>query len=329
MNQFTFFTLFISVFLSTTFSQNPILKSSTTSITTLGASSSMLTETSGKIGVGTVSPTHFFHLRQVGTIGTPISPGISSIGINLEFISPVGGVSNQYLISNNGSFIIGKVGGTNTDQFKLFGNTTYIRGEIRNTGIGTPATNYISTFTEIGNKVISWSNNVTTEPNTPLNFKYDPTGTINDKIIFSLQPNGQVRIGDRNTTYENYVNGSANQNELARLTVEGAIVAQKYINTLQNWADWVFDSCTVNPTLFDEKQSIDENKTLVGVPSEKDVKSGVDMATTDAILLSKIEQNYLHDIKQEEVILLLFEKVKELELQNQELKTQLQTLEEK
>ena len=151
--------------------------------------------------------------------------------------------------------------------------------------------------------------------NIPLEFNYDANSPgASDNNVMTLMPNGQVRIGPKNTLYENYTtNSTANNNQSMRLTVKGGVLATRFIATTQNWADWVFYSHSKNPSLEDEKENIEKYCTLIGVPSENEVKNGMDLAETDAILLSKIEQNYLHDIQQQELINKLLLKIDNLE----------------
>jgi len=85
------------------------------------------------------------------------------------------------------------------------------------------------------------------------------------------------------------------------LDVNGTIRA-KEIRVESDWADFVFKKGYNLPTLKEVKRHIDENGTLPGVPSEKEVKAnGVNLAETDVLLLQKIEELtlYIIDLKQE------------------------------
>ena len=107
------------------------------------------------------------------------------------------------------------------------------------------------------------------------------------KGLFYFYNNGKIGI-----------NTSTPQNEL---DVNGTIRA-KEIRVESDWADFVFKKGYNLPTLKEVKRHIDENGTLPGVPSEKEVKAnGVNLAETDVLLLQKIEELtlYIIDLKQE------------------------------
>ena len=107
------------------------------------------------------------------------------------------------------------------------------------------------------------------------------------KGLFYFYNNGKIGI-----------NTSTPQNEL---DVNGTIRA-KEIRVESDWADFVFKKGYNLPSLKEVKRHIDENGTLPGVPSEKEVKAnGVNLAETDVLLLQKIEELtlYIIDLKQE------------------------------
>jgi hypothetical protein len=319
-------------FLITVQSQTPILKSTTGVVTTIGASASVINENNGQLGIGTASPASFLHLYRQQTaviFGGP--PPILQTGIRLELNHVLSPGNTQYnIVVAEDEFFIGRTVG-NTKQFRMHSNEIDMKATVRTTGTGSGNINSVFTLTDNNIKEIGWTNQVVSLTNqeltTPLTFKYDPNGSASlDRVIMTMETTGQVRIGDANTTYANYVNGSTTFNEQMRLTVEGGVVAQHYVNTTQNWADFVFDSCAVNPTLDDERTSIEKNKTLVGVPSEADVKNGTDMANTDMILLMKIEQNYLNDLNQQDILRGLVAQMELLKQENVALQLQVNTL---
>lgn len=94
------------------------------------------------------------------------------------------------------------------------------------------------------------------------------------------------------------------------LSVQGKIITQRVLVTLQNWADSVFEEGYDLKSLAYVKQFIRENGHLPDVPSEKEVlQNGVELGEMNAILLRKIEELTLYMIKQNE----------ELSKQNEEL----------
>jgi hypothetical protein len=227
-----------------------------------------------------------FTVRNLTNPNLPLMPLTIALGGQIDFLDKV--YLNQQGVTGNNNNKLGFVV-NNTDRQILWSSFTF------NTG---------------GDNA-----------NIPLEFTYDANSPgVSDINVITLMPNGQVRIGPKNTLFENYTtNSTANNNQSMRLTVKGGVVASRFIATTQNWADWVFYDRSKNPSLEDEKESIEKHCTLLGVPSENEVKNGTDLAETDAILLSKIEQNYLHDIQQQEIINTLLLKIDNLEKEIQKL----------
>ena len=133
--------------------------------------------------------------------------------------------------------------------------------------------------------------------------------------MFVVQADGKVGVKNDNPQYELDINGTIRSNSILvdgnmgigttnpqnKLDVNGTIRA-KEIRVESDWADFVFKKGYNLPTLKEVKRHIDENGTLPGVPSEKEVKAnGVNLAETDVLLLQKIEELtlYIIDLKQE------------------------------
>ena len=80
------------------------------------------------------------------------------------------------------------------------------------------------------------------------------------------------------------------------------IIRAKEVKVESEWADFVFKKDYNLPALKEVERHIEENGTLPGVPSEKEVKAnGVNLAETDVLLLQKIEELtlYIIELKQE------------------------------
>jgi hypothetical protein len=102
--------------------------------------------------------------------------------------------------------------------------------------------------------------------------------------LMRVSENGNVGIG---AVSDNY-----------KLTVNGAIGAQKVKVTQNVWADFVFHPDYQLPSLKALDQYIANNKHLPDMPTEADVKSnGVDVGDTQAKLLQKIEELTLYVIQ--------------------------------
>ena len=101
-----------------------------------------------------------------------------------------------------------------------------------------------------------------------------------------MSVNGNVGIGTSDTQgYKLAVNG---------------IIRAKEVKVESEWADFVFKKDYNLPALKEVERHIEENGTLPGVPSEKEVKAnGVNLAETNVLLLQKIEELTLYIIQQE------------------------------
>lgn len=118
-----------------------------------------------------------------------------------------------------------------------------------------------------------WNN-----PHPVMNFAYDQVEIPHQLLIGDVQP----RPG-------------------YRLFVQDGLLAEKVkvaIKTTTDWSDHVFQPGYRLMPLEDIAAFIGANKHLPGVPSAQEmVKSGLDVAQTDAILLEKIEEITLHMIE--------------------------------
>lgn len=306
--------------------QNPILMSTDTSIQVPNTIGSNVYFKDGKYGFGTKNPNQFLTLKGISYWSPGNPPTIPAgmiepieVSIRTENWASLDGPANTVHIwdtRNTGYRYELKYVNFNYVPFQIRANNKQIRIQnilqIRNDQFNNRIIELKSDSIQNG---ITWTDNLSDSTAFVIGYQQGMNSVQN---YFRILPNGQVQLGEHNI-YKNYISGSTNKDNSIRFSVNGGIVAKNYIATIQNWADWVFDPTTVNPTLDEEKLSILKNKTLVGVPSASEVKNGRDLAENDALLLSKIEQNYLHDIQQEE-------KIKELENEILELKKQIQLL---
>lgn len=125
----------------------------------------------------------------------------------------------------------------------------------------------------------------------------------------SINTSGKVTIGNVNNIPNNY-----------KLFVEDGILTEKLkvaINNTADWADYVFEENYELKTLNEVRNFVEANKHLPNVPSATEmVNNGLNVAEMDAKLLEKIEEAYLY-------ILQLDERLKNVEAENKQLKTQL------
>ena len=309
------FSTFLICIPAFTWSQNPILRSTTTGTPTLMSqvATSLLTQKGNNVGIGTANPTQRLTLTSYENNSASImgqglgleQPNAQLLAVHIppavryEFYDQFGSW-NYWHLTGAGNF---SVSYANTGVELLSLSKDGSAGILKNVQVSAPSlagNHYLGLTSDNTVRRIYWS--AYTNPNNnntsvPLEFMFDAYGTGTDVSVMKLMPSGQVRIGDAHTLYQNYVLGSApNTNAAVRLTVEGNVAAQGFIATQQNWADFVFYEPQHNPTLADEEVSIKQHCTLVGVPNETEVASGRSLADNDALLLQKLEQLYLHVI---------------------------------
>lgn len=105
------------------------------------------------------------------------------------------------------------------------------------------------------------------------------------------------------------------------LSVAGIVTAQRVKVTSTGWADYVFDSSYMLPSLSELEMYISRNKHLPEIPTETEVvKEGLDMGEMQQKQMKKIEELTLYLIdqnkkleKQQQLILELNDQIKELE----------------
>ena len=110
--------------------------------------------------------------------------------------------------------------------------------------------------------------------------------------ILLLKTDGKVVIGDTTqiTTPGNY-----------NLYVQNGILTERVKVALKNATDWSDASFGKTPSLFQVKQSIEQNSHLINIPSAKEVvDDGYELQVMDAKLLEQIEWLWQYTIKLDE-----------------------------
>lgn len=109
-----------------------------------------------------------------------------------------------------------------------------------------------------------------------------------------------------------------------KLYVRGGILTEQVKVAMYNtgeWADYVFAEEYELKSLPEVEQFVKENKHLPNIPSaEKMVEQGNDLGKTDALLLEKIEELYLHMIEMDKRMKVLEEQNQSLKAENKQLK---------
>lgn len=150
--------------------------------------------------------------------------------------------------------------------------------------------------------------------------QYNYTGIFSDTYPLAIfvggpermrfHTSGAITVGSVPTTPAGY-----------KLYVETGILTEKLkvaIKTTADWSDHVFASSYKLRPLSELKSFIGTHQHLPGVPSAREmVKTGLDVAASDAKLLEKIEELTLY-------ILQMNERMEKLEKENTAIKAQLQ-----
>ena len=116
--------------------------------------------------------------------------------------------------------------------------------------------------------------------------------------LATFSGNGNVGIGVDNPAYKLHVNGN--------------IKADAFVAPSKTYADYVFDTTYRLPTLQSVDAYIKQNHHLPEVPSEADVKDGINLGEHQVILLKKVEELTLYAIDQNEKIQQLEQKMADL-----------------
>jgi hypothetical protein len=151
-------------------------------------------------------------------------------------------------------------------------------------------------------------------------------GTNGQSALFSLYNTSAavtIQLSAQGTTY--FTGGAVaigttnpGSNQLA---VQGTIASNKIIVTQQNpFPDFVFDPAYSLPTLDSLSGYIKHNHHLPDVPSAENVaRNGIDLGSSQVVLLKKIEELTLYLIGQDAEIKKLKKQNRELEVRNQSL----------
>jgi len=106
----------------------------------------------------------------------------------------------------------------------------------------------------------------------------------------------------------------------SKLAVNGIVHSKEVKVDLDGWADFVFESDYKLPSLEVVESYIQQNKHLPEIPSETEVLTdGIKLGEMNAKLLQKIEELTLYMID-------LNKQLKELKVENKELKTEVSAL---
>jgi hypothetical protein len=142
----------------------------------------------------------------------------------------------------------------------------------------------------------------------------DPEAELH--VIGTSILDGNVRIGNEHTTYDNPNNTNK------KLVVEGMVYARAFkVTNDQVWPDFVFDADYTYMKLEELPLFFEKNKHLPGVPSANDIKmaGGYELNTLVPALLQKEEEIFLY-------LLEMQRSIKKLEQENIDLRAEVASL---
>lgn len=163
-----------------------------------------------------------------------------------------------------------------------------------------------------------WGINIGHTANTSTTSPYYYSG----QILFSVNTDNKkpptmfIRSTDINGkgVWARVIHNQGNQSIGGDLSVNGLLRCKEIKVEATGWADFVFSKEYNLPTLQNVEKYIMLNKTLPGIPSEKEVKeNGVDLGEMQVKMLQKIEELTLYIIEQDKKITEQNNKILELE----------------
>ncbi len=332
-NKITFHWGFCALFFlhaSSSFAQNPILRSTTTTTPPLsGVTSSLITENGNFIGIGTTTPTKRLTVSGFSTYPPGGGfPEITSPIIRLEYnnfsLPPV--TRNWELSANSTDFNLRyDNAGIIPISVQTNGTINFMDKMYLNLPTGFNKLGFILSTTK---RQISWSDDLT---GTPLEFFYDPNGTANDLSVMTLTPTGKVGIGTGTPSEKLEVSGGNAKVSNGNLTIyngrliiespsglgsgtkrialnsDGTIRAREILVDLVAIPDYVFSKEYPLMSMEELREYIRKNKHLPGIQSESEYKEEgqINVGELNVKLLEKVEELTLY-------ILQLEEKMKEM-----------------
>lgn len=149
-----------------------------------------------------------------------------------------------------------------------------------------------ATFTNTNNDFWRIHNN---QAEDVLSFGYEENATGDQKLILSMNNDGQVGIGT-----------SIHEDTESKLTVKGKIHAQEVKINVDAGADFVFEDGFMLPQLSEVESYILANKHLPEIPSAKEMnENGVEIGDLQIKLLQKVEELTLYIIELEKELVLV------------------------
>ena len=322
--------LFSLTFLTDTFGQNPILKSTTTTSTTIGAAASVLTEKANYVGLGTINPvqplTIYSQEKDMArNPGDPIQIGNTSI-IRISTLPYM--LSTTYswdLIGSTGFKLHNPIANNTPMTVKQSGEIDFL-GQVNLSAqaISSGTDNRLGFLTNASVRRIFWTSYAsgTNNVNMPLEFLYDGMGSgSTDVSVMTLMPTGKVGIGTAAPSEKLEVSGGNVKITNGRLLIEstsglgtgnrrialnsdGTIRAREILVDLVTIPDYVFADTYPLMSIEELSRYIAEHKHLPGIASEKEYQAegAIKIGELNMQLLEKVEELTLYVIQMQKEI---------------------------
>ena len=266
------------------------------------------------VGIGTANPEYKLDVRG------QVQSRCANPYIRLYDTNTVEEYHSQYIIGRDGYLQVQAMKGNNTwkTSMQLWPTIQYFPG---NVGIDTTSPQYkLHVKGDIYTDIASDSNYALTVRNRSgdglgldVFAGYGNTGGTVAKF--------RTELGIRMIIQENGNVGIGTENPQSKLAVKGKITAQEVEITLDGWSDFVFADNYQLMSLGKLEQHIEEEKSLPGIPKEKEVvENGINLGEMQAKLLEKVEELTLYMIDQNKELI-------ELKKENEELKRRIAALE--
>jgi hypothetical protein len=303
---------------------------------TVGTGYSMVVNSDGKLGLGTVEPLAKLHVNGAGesvTIGDPNHTGQPA----LRFL---GGYTNGFTYIQAGGAASPKLRFSkystvdqNLEDFQVYATESFFSGKM-GIGVAKPK-DPLHVYEAAGSSGTTLRLDAAPNLNPNMLFSVDGINYANIRVVDSEQDQLQFQ-----TYNEGWVNAMSISKEgkvsigtenpgTYKLAVNGDIKARKVNVTLEGWSDFVFEEDYVLRPLAEVEQFIKAHKHLPDVPSEAEVlEEGVELGEMNSRLLQKIEELTLYTIQQEKVLEKQQEKLIEKEGQFAELLKRMELLEQ-